>query len=167
MVGLDVVRLIACLMVIEMHTSLPVKVNNNYSYCRVVIQCLVGDGVSFFWVLTGWNLFSNFNYKNRLISLVKKQVLPMLAMMVFSFFCTDHLLKSTSWSKSFNRTADDYKAVWDQITVWKNPSLPGLSQLWYMFMYIPMLIWSPLFKAVADWIDSDKKNEYWFIGTTM
>lgn len=37
---------------------------NNTEFSRRLIQCFVADGVAVFWIIAGFFMFRNFNYKN-------------------------------------------------------------------------------------------------------
>ena len=162
-VGLDMVRILASLMVIGIHVAISpyMSESGTYDYSRTLFQCLMGDAVAFFWLITGFNLFSNYSYKKRLKSLAVKQVIPMLAFLVFSFLFSNVIFDSNACF-TFEHSSEEYASILDSIKSWNPPPVTGNLPLWYMYVYILLIVFSPTLNAVVKWIDSDKKNEMWF-----
>ena len=51
--AIELARLFGCLIVIECHTYLSIKINNQYDKSRLFIGLLFADGVTVFWLICG------------------------------------------------------------------------------------------------------------------
>ena len=58
--SIELCRLLACLIVIGVHTSLSAAVNeHSWDTFRLFLNCLLADGVAIFFMITGAFLFNN------------------------------------------------------------------------------------------------------------
>ena len=55
--GVEFMRILACLMVIGIHTALYAQVDGSWIFSRVFFNCIVADGVAVFFMITGFFLF--------------------------------------------------------------------------------------------------------------
>lgn len=62
-VSIELVRIIACLIIVGVHTLLSAQINGSYSNRRIFLSCLFADGVAIFWMISGCFLFQNFKQK--------------------------------------------------------------------------------------------------------
>lgn len=163
-VDIDAIRIIACLMVISIHIALSPNIAEGvYDYTRTLSQCFVGDAVTFFWIVSGYYFFRSYNYKKKLKSVFVKQIVPMIVMVIISFYLSGWIIGAIPISESIKKSAEDYKAIGDSLISWNTPPVIGATPLWYMYVFLLLVLISPLLSAIVGWIDSDRKNEIFFV----
>ena len=149
--SVELMRIIACVIVIGCHTvPQPISVNGGgFSYSRVFLQCLFGDGVAIFWVITGFFLFINFDYAQRLKRTAFRIVLPTAVYSVFVFYLYEAFVHQVPLLDSLSRSENDYIALFRN-AISLNVIPPHSGHLWYVVAYILLVIISPLFCAFAQ-----------------
>ena len=96
----DLMRIIACAIVIGPHTYLPLIVNSNPDTSRVFIACLLADGVAVFWLINGFFLFKNKCYPILMKHTAKHILLPILLISIFVFYFNGWLTRGETLMES-------------------------------------------------------------------
>lgn len=161
-VGIDFMRIFACLSVIVIHVNtLPVQNQESgiFDFSRVFIQCFFCDAVAYFWLITGFFFFRRYDYVKKLKSMVKKQMLPLVAFLVASFYFSRFIINGVPLLDSVSHTGEEYKNFLRPLIEWNAPVTEGYQPLWFMFVYILMVIVSPVMAAFVKRMDEDTRLE--------
>lgn len=159
----ELVRIIGCLIVLGCHTVPgPNNVDGDYSKSRVLLQCLFGDGVAVFWVITGFFIFANFDYKKRLKKTASRILLPYALFTVFIFYFYQFIVNRVPLADSLSHNANDYVfLLHNAITL--NVIPPNSLHLWYVVAYLFLIVVSPLFYGFAQQTVTNKSVAKWYL----
>lgn len=152
--GIELARVLACCIVIGVHTLLPVHVESGYDSTRVMLACLFADGVAIFWMLTGCFLFQKEDYKAQLRRLGQKLGVPLLLL-----WCV--------WTILGNTLMPEYHYHWSLESIklilsGYNP-MPGLEHTWYLFIYAFLILLLPLLTPFVKRMDENPRIERNFV----
>jgi len=153
----ELMRIIACLIVIGTHTLPSVKIDEGvYSASRVFLSCIFGDGVAIFWIITGFYLFHNYSYKNVLTRSLKKVLIPYLVYELFVFYFADWIVDGVPIMESIKHSKEEYVEAFNKILTLK--VITGHSvQFWYVIAYMMMIVVSPILYTFAKKAEDDSK----------
>ena len=147
---IDILRIIAILMVIGTHIKLNWLDDFNSSSIRLMITCIVADGVSIFWMIMGMYFFRNISYKNRIKKLFIKIILPLILMSIFTFYFYDFICNFKSINDSISHTKEQYIDIFKNgILLWQN-AVSGAEHLWYLYIYIIIVLLAPLLNKIKN-----------------
>ena len=161
----ELMRIIACAIVIGTHTYLPSIVNGSPDASRVFIACLLADGVAVFWLINGFFLFRDKSYA-RLIQHTARHILfPMLLISTFAFYFGDWLTKGETLQQSFAHTPEEYTALLRGVLSWSN-AVPNMGHLWYLYVYVLLMLLFPVLRSFVDYLNGDSNREKVFLGVS-
>lgn len=84
--SIELSRLLACLIVIGVHTSLSATITeHSWDASRLFFNCLLADGVAIFFMITGAFLFNN-NYDKLLRKTFIHIIIPLVIFSVIGFY---------------------------------------------------------------------------------
>jgi len=151
----ELMRILACLIVIGTHTLPPVKIDDGiYSTSRVFLSCVVGDGVAIFWIISGFYLFRDYNYKNVLARSVKKVLIPYLVYEAFVFYFADWIIDGATIIDSIEHSREAYAEVFNKILT-LNVITGHSLQFWYVLAYMMMIVASPILYTFVKKAEED------------
>lgn len=145
-------RIIGAIIVIGVHLCLPMSSGASLDKGRALIAAFFADGVAIFWCISGFFMFDNYDYKHVLQRTLKTVVLPLSAFSAFIFLFGEHGL--------------GIKDVIRSVLVWENPFATHV-QLWYLYIYILLMIVSPMVYAFIQYLKEDVQREKWFMVITF
>lgn len=159
--SVELSRIIACMMVIGVHTILPSCIDGIYDTNRVLISCLVGDGVAIFWIITGFFLFHSSNYQKLCVRVIKNIIVPMVLFTLFTFYCYEWIVNGIPFTQGLKRSADDYLFVIKNTimfnTIWHT------GHLWFLFAYLLVILIFPVLKSFVLYLEQSKRREHIFL----
>ena len=79
----ELLRLLACLFVVSLHTKPGSSVNGIPAFGRILYSNLITDGVSIFLLISGFYFFAESAYMQRLKRCALRIILPTFAFLVF------------------------------------------------------------------------------------
>ena len=159
--SVELLRIIGALLVIGTHSKQGFFVGESLSEVRVLIACLVGDGVAVFWLIAGFffpgdSLPPGFYLKN-LKKSVKRILLPMFSLIFVTFFFSGWLLDGQTLSESVHHSTEEYIQLSKGFLQWRCPvDLAG--HMWYMFVYFLLMLSFPAVWGLVRWGRSSSKN---------
>ena len=156
--AVETARIIGCMIVIGVHTCLSAQVNGRYDISRVFISCIVGDGVTVFWLIAGFFCFKN-DYGKMLKRTWKNIGIPMITYTLIAFYFYGWLLDGTSLRESLHYPKEQYMIIVKSLLTWNN-AFPYCSHLWYLYTYILLAIAFPVLKAFTAYLD-EKPETRW------
>ena len=138
----ELLRILACLFVVTLHTKSSSSVDGVPVFGRVMFSNLIADGVSVFLLITGFYFFSRSSYLYRLKRLIVKIFIPTFLYILFLLLLP--VLQNTPL---------DLEAIGSSllacITRWE-PYIHNSGHLWYMFVYMLNVAVSPVLQLIHD-----------------
>lgn len=159
--SIEMMRCIACVFVVGVHMFVSQQFAGEYVFPRVFASCSLADGVSIFWMITGFFMFGNKSYLKMLKKTATKILVPMILLSIFAFFLFGWYAGFSSIGESIFKTPDQIKHVVDSIFEWHN-GVDGTDHLWYLYTYILLVIAFPLINPFANSIKGRK--QYYLLG---
>lgn len=161
--SIELSRLLACLIVIGVHTSLSATITeHSWDASRLFFNCLLADGVAIFFMITGAFLFNN-NYDKLLRKTFIHIIIPLVIFSVIGFYSFDWLFDQQPLS--LHIATSKYIDIFKTLLSWQNPISHSV-HLWYLYVYILVILIYPLLKAFVEYLDADtKRTKIFLIGT--
>ncbi|MBE5899456.1 MAG: acyltransferase [Lachnospiraceae bacterium] len=154
-VSVQLLRCIACLIVVFLHSKPNMLIPSEEPFERIVLSCLLSDGVSIFLIITGFFYMKGEKYgvvlKKGFLRVVVPSMLLMLFCLVFSGWLNGKMSIAQS-VLSFNLL--DIKYIFIELLSGNVTLVTHCSHLWYVCAYICVLLWFPLIKR----FDSNDKE---------
>lgn len=163
--AVELARIFGCLLVVGVHCWI-----NNFgvaiqSKSGTYIACIFADGVAVFWIISGFFMYKNYSYKQTLKRTIKSIVIPMLLLSVAMFFVLNNYLNGNGWHFILH-SKDDYKWILNSLLIWTNP-VDRLGHFWYLYVYILLMLCSPVIAAFIKYLEEDTKREKLFLVLTF
>lgn len=159
-VGVELARVVACLIVIGVHVKLPSLVESSYDYGRILISCILSDGVALFWFISGFFLFESTSYQRALRRMLTHVLAPAFAVGMVSFLLQGVLRYGILGA--VQRPVSDYLHIAWGILCWENP-FELAPHLWYVFAYALVILGFPLLKLFSDYLCARPQRERTFL----
>ena len=163
--AVELARIFGCLLVVGVHCWI-----NNFgvaiqSKSGTYIACIFADGVALFWIISGFFMYKNYSYKQTLKRTIKSIVIPMLLLSAVMFFVLNNYLNGNGWHFILH-SRDDYKWILNSLLIWTNP-VDRLGHFWYLYVYILLMLCSPVIAAFIKYLEEDTKREKLFLVLTF
>lgn len=159
--GVELARIIGCLIVIGVHINLSATENGGYNPSRGLISCFLADGVAIFWLITGCFLFRNASYKKVLLRTAKTIAFPLAIYSVFSLFFSEHIANGGPLIQcTYTSFTDYFQGFKDALSL--KQTVPFSGHLWYCYTYILIMVAFPVLKAFVLWLEEERKREFGF-----
>ena len=163
--AVELARIFGCLLVVGVHCWI-----NNFgvaiqSKSGTYIACIFADGVAIFWIISGFFMYKNYSYKQTLKRTIKSIVIPMLLLSAAMFFVLNNYLNGNGWHFILH-SKDDYKWILNSLLIWTNP-VDRLGHFWYLYVYILLMLCSPVIAAFIKYLEEDTKREKLFLVLTF
>ena len=163
--AVELARIFGCLLVVGVHCWI-----NNFgvaiqSKSGTYIACIFADGVAVFWIISGFFVYKNYSYKQTLKRTIKSIVIPMLLLSAAMFFVLNNYLNGNGWHFILH-SKDDYKWILNSLLIWTNP-VDRLGHFWYLYVYILLMLCSPVIAAFIKYLEEDTKREKLFLVLTF
>ena len=163
--AVELARIFGCFLVVGVHCWI-----NNFgvaiqSKSGTYIACIFADGVAVFWIISGFFMYKNYSYKQTLKRTVKSIIIPMLLLSAAMFFVLNNYLNGNGWHFILH-SKDDYKWILNSLLIWTNP-VDRLGHFWYLYVYILLMLCSPVIAAFIKYLEEDTKREKLFLVLTF
>ena len=148
-ISVELIRVVACLLVVAVHLSLQVF-NQYYSqvdWSRLFEKCFFTDGVPLFFMITGFFIANGRSYKKTWKSVGKRILLPVgiyvLFAQIFYMFITNK--QSIMWCLQNAINNLNLQGILRAILTGDVVNINSLcAHLWYIFSHIKIVIWMPV-----------------------
>ena len=147
--SVDLIRIIACLMVISTHMSLQVlnQAYNRIDWSRLLEKSFLADGVPLFLMITGFFLANGRSYKKIWKSTAIKVILPSLIYILFTQVFYMFIINKESFVWCIQNIVNNINPVLilKGIVTGNMATINGLCEhVWYVLTYMKIIIWIPL-----------------------
>ena len=155
--GVELGRILGCLIVIGCHTYLPIRINDNADISRTLVAMFCADGVAVFWLILGFFLFKTENHLKLCLRTISRIVVPMLLVSIFHFYFSAWLDGSVETiAESVHRSLNDYKDALKALVMW-TPIDKGVGHLWYLYVYVLVILVYPAISGMVSYLDKNVK----------
>lgn len=161
--SVELMRIIACYIVLSCHCNFTVIVENASAPHKLYLASLLGDPVTIFWMITGFFLFNNTDYKKLWKHTFTKILVPLLLLYIVDFHISNYLLGRTSLVDSLHRTPAEYADFLHKLITLHAPTELSSAHTWYVLAYVLVILAFPIFKAFTDFLDKSTKREIIFL----
>lgn len=148
----DLIRIIATYIVIATHVKLGIYENDYIKDSRLFFACLFSDGVSIFFILSGFFMFNGRTFYNIVKKCIFSIVFPAFGVAVFTQLIFPWINSNALWEHL------SFRLPWSEIIsaiLQQNAgSIPGCFHFWYIFAYVKWILFYPLLK----WICQNEKE---------
>ena len=149
----DLIRILATYIVVATHVKLGFWEDDHIISTRLFFACLFGDGVSIFFILSGFFMFNGTTFGNRFKKCVLSIVLPAFLVAIVTQIIYPWISSSSLWG------GITFYIPWNEINVsilqQNAGNLQGCFHFWYIFAYIKWILFYPLLK----WICQEGKEQ--------
>ena len=156
-ISVEIARVIACMQVICVHVCLPMVENGNFNFLRGIFSGICADGVAVFWLISGFFMFNNFDYRKTLKRTWKKIILPLIIVDVFCLFFGDFIFRSTSLIDSIMHSPKELFLYFFRILCGFTPE-SEFAHLWFLRVYVLLMLVSPLIYSFINYLIEDKNR---------
>ena len=161
--SVELLRLIACIIVVLIHSRSSTLVIDGASYGRTLIACFLADGVSIFWLITGFFYLKSNQYKLVLKRGFLRVALPATILMMLCLVLTGWINGQATIAQSIESfKISDFSIIIKAWLVGNSSMIASCGHLWYVFMYIMVLLWFPLLKRF-DTKDKSINQQKWVL----
>lgn len=160
--SVELARIAACLGVIGIHTALSVDLNGYYEYGKIFLNCLVTDAVGVFWLILGCFLFQRLDYAKLWTRTARRIVLPAALYLMAYFYLWDWAVLGTTLRESLFHPLEEYLTLAREVLTFQ-PITTGGGHFWYVYIYLLLMLISPLLKAAAEYLEESAQRQRWFM----
>lgn len=154
-VSVQLLRCIACLIVVFLHGKPYALIPSEEPFERIMLSCLLSDGVSIFLIITGFFYMKGKKYGVVLKKGFFRVVVPAILLILFCLVFSGWLNGETSIVQSVRDfSLLDVKYIFLALLSGNVNLITHCSHLWYVCAYICILLWFPLIKR----FDSNDKE---------
>lgn len=145
-VSIELIRLIACLIVIGTHMALTTYNEVQVDWSRLFTKCFLADGVAIFFLITGFFISNGRSYKKVIVNTIKKVLIPSFLVLVIAQIFTNFLINKDSFMNCIrNFGIENIKTILSSIIQGEvHTTIPTAAHLWYVFSYIQIIIIFPV-----------------------
>lgn len=163
--SVELLRIFACIAVIGGHVWMgPCDYGTRFS--SVFIRTLVYDSVGMFWFLTGFFMFRNYSWRRTMKRTLTGVFIPLMAFTLSVLFLFADLIDGTFTFAGIFQKGDELVSFVKYLVAWQNP-LDYCTHLWFLYVYILVMIASPVLYAFARWMEEDPHRELAFLAITL
>ena len=155
-VNIEFIRILACFMVVFLHT-LSFNKGLNY-YEENIIRVFVLNGVALFWMITGYFMFTSekkysLRVKNTLLSIF----IPAMIIILLTQLFAPWLKSRQSLLYCLMNPDLDWKTIFSDFFSWQVNNTSICMHLWYVWAYMRLMIWFPLLRLLCK--NEEKENK--------
>ncbi len=155
-VNIEFIRILACFMVVFLHT-LSFNKGLNY-YEENIIRVFVLNGVALFWMITGYFMFtSEKKYSLRVKNILLSIFIPAMIIILLTQLFAPWLKSRQSLLYCLMNPDLDWKTIFSDFFSWQVNNTSICMHLWYVWAYMRLMIWFPLLRLLCK--NEEKENK--------
>lgn len=151
--NIELIRDIGMLSVIMLHC---LCIFPNQYPIKGVLKAFLLNGVPLFWIIMGYFLFINCNFKNKMIKTIKNILIPAVITMLIAQIFNEWINSTQKFFQCLHNLNIDWNNLLSNIFSW-NAGMYHCSHLWYIFSYVKIVMCFPVLKLLCE--DENEKNE--------
>ena len=159
--SVELCRIIGCLTVVGIHCWMNNFVLCNKNIGELFISCCLADGVAVFWLISGFFIYRNYNYKKVLKRTMKTIIVPTILISVLMFYVINNYLVNNRIGIEIHKKSD-YLEAGRLLLTWNNP-IQGLGHFWYIYVYILLMLISPIIYSFVTYLGCKKNRQITFL----
>ena len=157
---LEVLRILACIMVVATHIKLGMTSAGSPDRRRILITVLAGDGVSLFWCITGCFFFQGKkSYKELIRKTFLRIGLPALVLSVILFWLGGFLFGGVTLRQSIAHSPQEWKALLINGFLGGNCVIPRTDHLWFLLVYFLVILLYPMLWGAKAYLFGSSPDE--------
>ncbi|MDO4743027.1 MAG: acyltransferase [bacterium] len=159
--AVELLRIVACLIVIGTHSKLTATTLPDSSADRSVLflSSFLGEGVGIFFLILGFFYFSNKSTKKLFKRTAVKTVIPALVCVIVTQLLFAWATNTSGIVDSILNSKIKWRDIFNGIFRWTTAGIPGCDHLWFIFTYVQCILWFPLLR----YLKNSKKSRYFII----
>lgn len=162
--SVELIRIIACFIVVSYH-SLSDYVKEVSSFSNNLLNSIFCIGVSIFWLLTGFFLFKNDNYKKLVKRSFIKLWMPTILISIICFVGYDYFCYLISDEPMLSFGEYLYQIIYGIFRF--HNFAPMCSHLWFIYIYVLIIICYPVLKQYVNYLDNNINAQKRFVIITL
>lgn len=161
----EVIRCLACIMVVAGHAIGTFDVNFT-PVLSVAERVYAADGVSFFFMVTGFFLFRNRSFRSHLRKTVHRIVIPGAVMLFLTRLLWPWIRNTDSLWHCFTTNHIDWKEF---LTCFAQQTAGGYGteHLWYLFTYVFLILMFPVLELLCREDERSDKARHYVLGLSL
>lgn len=169
-ISIDLIRVVACLIVIGTHLCLQVlnQVYNRIDWGRLLQKSFFTDGVPLFFMITGFFLVNGRSYKKIWKTTAIKILLPAFLFVIFTQAFFPFIVNQESFMyciKNFNiNILGIIESILKGDITYVNSTC---AHLWYIYSYVKVVIWIPILWLVCKETKESKLARRMMMGLSI
>ncbi len=153
-VNAEMIRVMACLIVIGVHSDLLVSQVDD---SQILWRVMLGGGVTYFFILMGFFLFRKKSFLSLMKRTVLKILLPGLVIMLLNRLLYPWIQNESGLAECLTHLQFDYKEYINAILHW-SPGAYASEYLWYLFAYVQVVMLVPIMRLFCQ--EDSGENRY-------
>lgn len=141
-INVELIRVMACLIVIGVHCDL---LTQDLDSSQILWRVILGDGVTYFFIIMGFFLFRNKPFFLLLKDILKRIMLPGLVVMLLIRLLSPWIHNECGFAQCITHLQFDYKEYVKSILNWSSGGGDS-GYLWYLFTYLQIVMLVPIMK---------------------
>jgi len=150
--SVELMRIVGCFIVIGLLLSINPVINNQINFNRQLVNALCFDGATIFWLITGF-FFVKGNYEKQLKRTIFGLWIPVIVLSILSYLIYDYSLLRSNKISEMNSILEYLSIFFKGILSFRNFA-PSGSHFWFIYIYLFVVIISPLIKKIINLIES-------------
>lgn len=150
----DIIRIIATFIVIATHVKLGFWEEDSINDGRLILACLFSDGVSVFFILSGFFLFNGRKFSNIVKKMFLSICVPALLVALLTQIIYPWVCSAALWGEQIT-----FRVSWRECAIailqQNAGAMDGCFHFWYIFTYVKWILFYPLLK----WICQEGKEQ--------
>lgn len=160
--GVELARILACLIVVGCHVYHPFAVDGVLDPGRVFIGMCCADGVTVFWLILGFFLFRQADFRKLCRRTVSRILVPVFVFSALVFFFFPLVSGSAgSLAQSVCRPRAEWIDAFGALARWKPVDNAG--HLWFLYVYVLVVLSFPALSGIVGSLEKNAASGKWIL----
>lgn len=142
--SVELLRIIACLMVISIHTRFSIlNVDGKFDLSRLFFGSIIGEGVTVFFMISGFFIYNSNNQLKKIKKMFISVFIPVILYIIIEPNIIDYILNKKSIGECLQSFKIEPASLFQLLTLRESKISYG-GHLWYVFSYLKLVISVPV-----------------------
>ncbi len=146
-VSIEVLRIIACILVIMAHIQLHPVQDGIVINGRLIFSAIIADNVPIFFLITGFYMFKDIKTDHDILTVYRRKIKDVIIKLWIPAFIVA-IISCYLEKRFYGKEEIDWLQLWN--FVFKLQAGGNFGHLWYICTYIKIIIWFPLFALLCQ-----------------